>query len=82
MEVAKQLAGAQSGDLSCDPYDISNVGELWLTGTPFCMLPVVSLDGRPIGTGKPGPVFQQTLAKWNALVGLDIQEQIARWEAS
>ena len=56
------------------------VDELWLTGTPFCMLPVVSLDGRPIGTGTPGPVFQQTLAKWSELVGVNIQQQIAGWD--
>lgn len=61
-------------DLRC--YD-----ELWLTGTPFCMLPVVSLDGKPIGDGVPGPVFKQTLAKWSELVGVDIQGQIAAWDS-
>lgn len=54
--------------------------ELWLTGTPFCMLPVVSLDGKPIGDGTPGPLFTQTLAKWSELVGLDIQTQIMEWD--
>lgn len=54
--------------------------ELWLTGTPFCMLPVVSLDGKPIGDGKPGPIFKQTLAKWSAMVGVDIQRQIEEWD--
>ena len=54
--------------------------ELWLTGTPFCMLPVVSLDGKPIGTGKIGPVYQETLGKWNQLVGLDIAQQIHEWD--
>jgi branched-chain amino acid aminotransferase len=55
--------------------------EIWLTGTPFCMLPVVSLDGRSIGDGKPGPVFKATLQKWSNLVGLDIQQQIEEWDA-
>lgn len=55
--------------------------ELWLTGTPFCMLPVVSLDGKPIGDGKIGPVFKETLRKWSELVGLDIQQQIEAWDA-
>ena len=58
-----------------------NIDELWLTGTPFCMLPVVSLDGQPIGTGKPGPVYKATLAKWSELVGVDIQQQIEQWDA-
>ena len=58
----------------------SAVDELWLTGTPFCMLPVVSLDGKPIGDGQIGPVYQQTLAKWSAMVGLDIAQQIIDWD--
>ena len=55
--------------------------ELWLTGTPFCMLPVASLDGKPIGDGTPGPVYRETLAKWSELVGLDIQQQICDWDS-
>jgi branched-chain amino acid aminotransferase len=61
-------------------YPDMRMTELWLTGTPFCMLPVVSLDGRPIGSGRPGPVFQQTLKMWNDLVGLDIAKQIQGWD--
>lgn len=61
---------------------ISQADELWLTGTPFCMLPVVNLDGQPIGEGRPGPVYRETLAKWNALVGLDIAGQIAAWDSA
>lgn len=57
------------------------IDELWLTGTPFCMLPVVSLDGQPIGGGTPGPIYKQTLQKWNDLVGLDIAGQIQEWDA-
>ena len=57
-----------------------SIDELWLTGTPFCMVPVVSLDGRPIGNGTIGPVYKETLAKWNALVGLDIAAQIQEWD--
>ncbi len=55
--------------------------EVWLTGTPFCMLPVVSLDGKPIGTGTIGPVYKETLKKWSALVGVDIQQQICDWDS-
>jgi len=56
--------------------------EIWLTGTPFSMLPVISLDGKPIGDGTPGPVFKETLAKWSSLVGVDIQRQIESWDAA
>jgi branched-chain amino acid aminotransferase len=54
--------------------------ELWLTGTPFCMLPVVSLNGNPIGDGTIGPVFKATLRKWSELVGLDVAAQIIKWD--
>jgi branched-chain amino acid aminotransferase len=54
--------------------------ELWLTATPFCMLPVVSLDGKPIGDGTIGPVFKETLGKWSEMVGVDIQQQIIDWD--
>jgi len=60
--------------------DEVGLDELWLTGTPFCMLPVVSLDGKPIGNGQIGPVFKETLGKWSELVGVDIQQQIMDWD--
>jgi branched-chain amino acid aminotransferase len=55
--------------------------EIWLTGTPFCMLPVVSLDGYPIGDGKPGKYFQRTIERWSNMVGVDIVKQIQEWDA-
>lgn len=33
--------------------------EVWLTGAMRGLAPVVELDGAPIGTGAPGPVWQQ-----------------------
>ena len=56
------------------------VDEVWLTGTPFCMVPVVSIDGKPIGDGKIGPLYKKTLAAWSNMVGLDIASQIRGWE--
>jgi branched-chain amino acid aminotransferase len=76
LQTVQQLTRSPIGSL----YPDMRMDELWLTGTPFCMLPVVSLDGKPIGTGKPGPRFQQTLAKWSELVGVNIQQQIETWD--
>jgi branched-chain amino acid aminotransferase len=77
METVKELTGANWTPVAA----IESADELWLTGTPFCMLPVVSLDGTPIGDGTIGPVYKETLAKWSALVGLDIAQQICDWDA-
>jgi D-alanine transaminase len=36
--------------------DLERVTELFLTGTTTEVLPIVRVDGRPIGDGRPGPV--------------------------
>jgi len=37
-------------------YDLFNADECFLTGTAAEIVPVVKIDGRVIGAGKPGPV--------------------------
>ena len=54
--------------------------ELWLTGTPFCVLSVTQIDGEPVGDGTIGPRYKQMIAAWSKLVGVDIQEQICQWD--
>ncbi len=76
LQTVRELAHAKDG-----VYHASHTpDEVWLTCTPACMLPVVSLDGKPIGDGKIGPVYKDTLAKWSALVGVDIAGQIQEWD--
>ncbi|MEI8021648.1 MAG: aminotransferase class IV [Schlesneria sp.] len=58
------------------PDDLTRASEAFLTSTPHCMLPVTRFNNRPIGQGVPGPVFQQLIAAWNNLVGLDIVGQM------
>ncbi|MDA1052838.1 MAG: aminotransferase class IV [Planctomycetota bacterium] len=64
-------------DLTVD--DVYLAEEVILCSTSPCLLPVVSLDGRPIGTGTVGRVLRQALAAWSSLVGLDIVEQAHRF---
>ena len=61
-------------------YDIYTADEAFFTATPFCMLPVTSLNGVPIGDGKPGPVYNKLLQKWSDNVGVDIKGQIQAWD--
>ena len=80
LATAMELSGAEpSRPIGIE--DLAAMDEVWLTGTPFCMLPVVSLDGQPIGDGTMGPVYRQTLDKWSTMVGLDIAGQIQTWDA-
>jgi branched-chain amino acid aminotransferase len=49
-------------------YDLWCADECFLTGTGAEVIPVVKLDGREIGTGKPGPITQRVLASFRRRV--------------
>lgn len=65
-----------------DPYDVYNADEAFMTGTPFCMLPVTSLNSLPIGDGKVGSIFSHLISQWGVNTGVDIIKQIKTWELS
>lgn len=52
-------------------YDVWNADEVFLTGTGAEVIPVVKLDGRQIGDGKPGPIFLRVLEAFRRLVLVD-----------
>lgn len=64
-----------------DPYDVHTADEAFMTGTPFCALPVTSLNGLPIGDGAVGPVFKRIVDCWSEKVGVGIKGQIQTWDA-
>jgi D-alanine transaminase len=39
--------------------DLSRVEEIWLTSSTKEILPVTRLDGKPVGSGKPGPAWER-----------------------
>ena len=44
------------------PSDVlQNIEEAFITGTVKMVMPVTSLDGKPIGNGKPGPVTKMMM---------------------
>jgi branched-subunit amino acid aminotransferase/4-amino-4-deoxychorismate lyase len=55
--------------------DLAAADEILLTSTPSCVLPATRFDGRPVGTGRPGPVHTALLEAWSDSVGLDIARQ-------
>jgi len=63
------------------PYDVYTADEAFMTGTPFCMLPVTTLNGSVIGSGTPGRLFEKILKKWSRNVGLDVKAQIQKYSA-
>jgi hypothetical protein len=54
-----------------------NVDELLLIGVPFCVLPIVSLDGEPVSEGSPGPVGRALRQAWSSAVGVELDAQLA-----
>jgi D-alanine transaminase len=55
---------AQANDLPMDFRDIAeaevrSADEVWVTSSSKEVFPIVTLDGRQIGDGKPGPVFRR-----------------------
>ena len=78
VELADEL-GIACSERDLTPPDVAASGEIFLTSTSICMLPVVHFNGRPIGGGVPGKTYQQFLSAWNGLVGLDVAAQATRF---
>ena len=74
-ELAKEL-NFSCVEKNIEPYDIYMSDEAFMTGTPFCMLPVASLNGVRVGSGKMGKITKMLLDKWSQNTGVDIVAQI------
>jgi len=66
MEMAVE-SGLQVSEPNLTRYDLFNADECFLTGTGAELVAVVKIDGRVIGTGKPGPVTEKLIAQYRAL---------------
>ncbi len=49
-------------------HDVYSADEAFLTGTAAEIIPMVELDHRPIGTGKPGEITEQIIAEFRQRV--------------
>lgn len=69
-EVVIRLA-RESGYIVEEPeltrYDVFTADECFLTGTAAEVIPLVKLDSRPVGDGKPGPITRELIAKFREL---------------
>ena len=55
-------------EIALTRHDIYIGDECFLTGTAAEVIPVVNVDARPIGTGKPGPITRQLREAFQKLV--------------
>jgi len=66
IELARKL-GLSLHEAPMTRHDIYTADECFLTGTGAELVPVITLDGRMIGDGKPGPVTARLLEAFRAL---------------
>jgi branched-chain amino acid aminotransferase len=66
MELAQE-AGILVSEPNLTRYDMFNADECFLTGTGAELIPVTKIDGRVIGTGKPGRVTKSLVKRYHAL---------------
>ena len=61
-----------------EPYDVYTADEAFMTGTPFCILPVTSLHSTRISK-KMGTITSMLLDVWGENVNVDIVKQIKEY---
>jgi branched-chain amino acid aminotransferase len=67
--------GVEADEGTYTTYDVYNAQEAFLTTNSFGILPIVSLNGLPIGSGKVGPMTRRFMAAWAEMVGMDFVGQ-------
>jgi branched-subunit amino acid aminotransferase/4-amino-4-deoxychorismate lyase len=80
--VLSELAEQAGIPFSCRDVpldDLTRADEVLLSSTSPCLLPVVSVNGQPVGSGAPGNVFRRALEQWGGLVGQSICDQAQRF---
>jgi branched-chain amino acid aminotransferase len=66
MDLAAE-SGLKVSEPNLTRYDLFNAEECFLTGTGAELVPVVKIDGRVIGRGRPGRVTKKLVARYHAL---------------
>jgi branched-chain amino acid aminotransferase len=81
LELAQELS-IETRETDIDMFDAYTADEAFVTSTSFCICPVSTINGTPIGeAGVPGPVTDRLQKAYSGLVGIDIVGQyLARLE--
>ncbi|MCX7049376.1 MAG: branched-chain-amino-acid transaminase [Candidatus Sumerlaeota bacterium] len=70
MECA-EAAGYEVREQVFTRFEIYTADECFLTGTAAEAIPVVKVDSRSIGDGKPGPITKELIERFRAHTGID-----------
>ncbi|HWC58196.1 MAG TPA: branched-chain-amino-acid transaminase [Verrucomicrobiae bacterium] len=66
MELA-EASGIKVSEPNLTRYDLFNADECFLTGTGAELMPIVKIDGRVIGKGKPGALTKKLVREYHSL---------------
>jgi branched-chain amino acid aminotransferase len=66
MDLARK-AGMEVRETPLTKHDVYVAEECFLTGSAAEVVPVVKVDARTIGSGKPGPITRDLMARFHAL---------------
>lgn len=53
--------------------ELLTIDEAFITSSGRAVLPVVEIDGHPIGRGEPGPITRRLLERYNARVAREVE---------
>ncbi len=70
IELTKKL-GIELIEKPLTRFDVWTADECFLTGTAAKLIPLVELDARPIGTGKPGDMTKKLIAAFNEVAPVE-----------
>jgi branched-chain amino acid aminotransferase len=68
MELARRELGIQTVERAIDRTELYDADEIFLTGTGVQISPVTRIEGRAIGSGKPGPITMELQRRYLSAV--------------
>ncbi|MCL6649059.1 MAG: D-amino-acid transaminase [Chloroflexi bacterium] len=80
-EVLLQLAREDSIPVREEPvaaHQLPHADEFMISSTTSELLPVVELDGRPVGNGRPGPLWQRLFTRFQQRITAECGRGLAR----
>ena len=61
-----QEAGLGCSETAITAEELAGADEIWITSSTIGLVPVIRLDGNPVGKGRPGPVWQRVNSLYEA----------------
>ncbi len=71
MEIAQEKLGIEIKEKVFTRYELYTADEVFLTGTAAEIVPVVKIDGREVGDGKPGPITRKLMEEFKKIVTIE-----------